>query len=185
MTPSHLRRALRCLRRGGIVAYPTEAVWGLGCDPDDGDAVQRVLAIKQRPATRGLILLADDFGRLAPYLAPLPDSVRQRVSATWPGPVTWLLPAAPGTPRWLTGDHATIAVRVSAHPPAAELARAFGKPLVSTSANRSGRPPARTLLALRLSLGNAVDYVLPAPTGGGVRPSEIRDGLSGRILRPA
>ncbi len=183
MTSWHLRRAVSCLRSGGVVAYPTEAVWGLGCDPDDGDAVRRVLAIKRRPIHKGLILLADDFERLSDYLEPLPDRLRQRVLETWPGPVTWLLPVAPGTPSWLTGAHATLAVRVSAHPLAAALARAFGKPVVSTSANRAGRPPVRSLLALRLRLGADVDYVLPGLTGGNARPTEIRDGLTGRILR--
>ncbi|MCC6302290.1 MAG: L-threonylcarbamoyladenylate synthase [Gammaproteobacteria bacterium] len=179
-----LRMAARCVRAGGVIAYPTEAVYGLGCDPLDGDAVFRLLDIKRRPLAQGLILIGADFSQLAPYVGPVPASVMRRVRDTWPGPVTWLLPAAPALPYWLRGAHVTIAVRVTAHPLAAALCRAVGHALVSTSANRHGRPAARTALQVERHLGGELDYVLNGRVGPRRRPSEIRDALSGRVVRP-
>jgi L-threonylcarbamoyladenylate synthase len=178
-----LRQAVRILHAGGVVAYPTEAVYGLGCDPFDEEAVLRLLAIKGRAVNKGLILIAADHDQLAPLLLPRPAEVMAPVLASWPGPSTWILPAAAGVPAWLTGDSDGIAVRVTAHPLAARLCAAFGGPLVSTSANRSGRPAARSALGVRRALGDRVDYVLTGATGGGTRPSEIRDARDGRVLR--
>lgn len=180
----HLRAAARSIHSGGVVAYPTEAVYGLGCDPLDGDAVFRLLAIKQRPLAQGLILIGADFSQLAPYVGPVSAPVMKRIRASWPGPVTWLLPATPGCPWWLCGAHETIAVRVTAHPLAAALCRAAGHALVSTSANRHGRPAARTHLQVERQLGAELDYVLTGKVGPRKHPSEIRDALSGRIVRP-
>jgi len=135
-----LRRAARMLTAGGVIAYPTEAVYGLGCDPLDAQAVTRLLAIKRRPVEKGLILIASRFDQLGPYVQPLTAAIRQRLDESWPGPNTWLLPADPATPRWIRGDHRTIAVRVTAHPLAAALCEAFGGAIVSTSANPAGRP---------------------------------------------
>ena len=176
------RRVAASLRTGAVIAYPTEAVWGLGCDPLNADAVYRLLAIKRRPVDKGLILIAADRAQLAPFVLPPDADLQQRLDASWPGPVTWLLPARPGTPRWLRGRHSSIAVRVTAHPLAAQLCRAFGGPLVSTSANAAGRPPARTGLQARLRCPG-IDLVVPGLTGGQRRPSEIRDARSGTIVR--
>jgi L-threonylcarbamoyladenylate synthase len=177
-----LRRAVRVMRAGGVVAYPTEAVYGLGCDPLNHDAVMRLLTIKRRPPEKGLILIASRFDQLTPFLRATGEEVRQRVDATWPGPVTWLLPASPATPNWLRGMHDSLAVRVTAHPLAAALCEAFGGPIVSTSANASGRPPARTALQAVLRCPG-VDLVLVGATGGLRRPTPIRDALSGKLLR--
>lgn len=170
------------LRDGGVIAYPTEAVYGLGCDPLNRAAVMRLLAIKQRPVAKGLILIADDFSRLLPFVQPPDDVLQQRLDASWPGPVTWLLPARPETPTWLRGRHTSIAVRVTAHRGAAALCAAFGGALVSTSANRLGQPPARTPLQVRQRC-SGVDLVLHGATGGRRRPSEIRDARSGELVR--
>jgi L-threonylcarbamoyladenylate synthase len=178
-----LRRAARWLAEGGVVAYPTEAVYGLGCDPWSEDAVRRVLAVKRRPERKGLILIAADFAQLNPLVGPLDAPRMADVLATWPGPVTWLLPARRCTPRWLTGSHATLAVRVTAHPLAAALCRAWGGALVSTSANLNRRPPARTALEVRQRLGRAVDFVLNGACAGRDRPSTIMDGLTGTVIR--
>ncbi len=184
MANHRLLPALRCLQAGGVIAYPTEAVFGLGCDPLDAGAVARLLAIKGRKAAKGLILITHDRNSLSHWLEPVDAELDAQLRATWPGPVTWVLPAQRWVPRWLTGGRDTLAVRVTAHPGAASLCAAFGGPLVSTSANRSGHPPARTALQARCRLGPAVDLVVPGPTGGQRQPSEIRDGRSGRILRP-
>jgi len=175
--------AVHWIARGGLVAYPTEAVYGLGCDPRDRDAVGRLLALKARPEAKGLILIAAQWGQLEPYVRPLGPERMAIIHASWPGPVTWLLPARCDTPRWLTGEHQTLAVRVTAHPLAAALCARWGGPLVSTSANRAGRPPARSALAARLALGDGVDYILAGPCGGSPRPSSIRDGATGAVLR--
>lgn len=178
-----LRRAAGILRAGGVVAYPTESVFGLGCDPLAPHAVARILEIKSRPVTAGLILLAADLEQLAPFIAP-GDAERARMTETWPGPVTWVVTHAAGVPDWLTGGRDTIAVRVTAEPLAAALCRAAGTAIVSTSANRRGRPPARSSLQVRMRLGSQVDYVLPGLVGGRERPTEIRDAASGNVLRP-
>jgi L-threonylcarbamoyladenylate synthase len=177
--------AVRTLRAGGVVAYPTEAVYGLGCDPFNEHAVMRLLAIKGRAVDKGLILIAADHDQLEPLLLPCGADTLAPVLESWPGPSTWILPAHPRVPGWLTGGSGAIAVRVTAHPLAASLCRRFGGPLVSTSANRSGRPPARTVLGARRALGSRVDYFLTGPTGGDARPSEIRDARDGRLLRGA
>ncbi len=178
-----IKAAVRVIRIGGLIAYPTEAVYGLGCDPRNPQAVQKLLALKRRPMHKGLILIAADFAQLATFLQPLSAADHAHLAATWPGPYTWLIPARTDTPRWLRGCHETLAVRVTAHPLAAALCRACGHALVSTSANFSRRPPARTALAVRQQLGNAIDYLLPGPTGGAAKPTEIRDLRSGKSVR--
>jgi len=179
----HLRTAARILWAGGVVAYPTEGVYGLGCDPQNAAAVLRVLRLKDRPVDKGLILIACDRAQLAGYVCPDAE-MEQRIEATWPGPVTWLLPAGPLARPWLTGGSSSLAVRVSAHPVAAELCRAFGAPLVSTSANLSGRPPAKSALMVRKSLSfRGLDYLVPGAVGSQSGPTEIRDGSSGAVLR--
>ena len=178
-----LHLAARCIEAGGILAYPTEAVYGLGCDPRNGGAVHRLLAIKRRPEDKGLILIAADYSQLRSFVTPLVGDRMREVLATWPGPVTWLLPARAGTPRWLTGRHATLAVRVTAHPLAAALCRSAGRALVSTSANVSELPPARTALEVRLAFGTQLDLVLARPCGPRTNPSTIRDGLTGAVIR--
>jgi len=183
MSGSDPAYAAAVLRKGGIVAYPTEAVWGLGCDPGNADAVRRLLELKDRPASKGLILVAATPAQLRPYLQALPAEVEARILATWPGPVTWLWPAAEGVPPLLRGEHDTLAVRVSEHPRVRALCLAFGGPVVSTSANRSGEPPAYVETEVQERFAEGLDFILPGETGGRERPSEIRDALSGRILR--
>nr|VFK45112.1 MAG: L-threonylcarbamoyladenylate synthase [Candidatus Kentron sp. TC] len=180
----HLRRAAGILRRGGIIAYPTEAVFGLGCDPENGDAARRLLALKSRDISQGLILIAAGFSQLRPFVEPLCQGHMRVIRASWPGPVTWILPARQTTPKYLTGCHASLAVRVSAEPSVVALCERFGGALVSTSANVSGHPPARTALDVRRYFGRRLDYILPGSVGGQRRPSEIRDGSTGRVLRP-
>lgn len=177
-----LREAGRAIRAGAVIAYPTEAVYGLGCDPLNPAAVQRLLAIKGRPLHKGVILIAAELAQLRPFIAPLADAELRTLQAQWPGPLTWVVPAASGLPHWLSGGRDTVAVRVTAHPLAAALCRAAGMPLVSTSANASGRPPARNSLQARLRCPG-VDLIVTGPTGGLTRPTEIRDLASGRTLR--
>jgi L-threonylcarbamoyladenylate synthase len=180
-----LDTALPALRAGGVIAYPTEAVWGLGCDPGNATAVMTLLRIKQRPVEKGMILVAAELAQLEGWvrLQALPASRQAAVLATWPGAHTWILPAGPRAPRWITGEHSGIAVRISAHPGVAALCRAWGGPLVSTSANLAGRPPARTRAELDPALLPLLDGLIDGDTGGLAQPTPIRDALSGDVLR--
>ncbi len=180
-----LQRAAFTLQKGGIVAYPTEAVYGLGCDPRDREAVFRLLALKQRPVHKGLILIAADLAQLLPYIEEPPPSRKRWLEESWPGPVTWVMPARANTPVWLRGKHATLAVRVTAHPLAGALCRAFGGAIVSTSANPAGRAPARTPLAVRRYFDSQLEMILHGETGPLRNPTEIRNLADGRIVRPA
>lgn len=177
-----LRRALTTLQSGGIVGYPTEAVYGLGCDPDDDDALLEILWLKQRSPEKGLILIAADFNQLQDYIEPLPSEILGKLLQSWPGPNTWLVPVKPDVSPLLTGGRKTLAVRVTDHPVAAELCRQFGGPLVSTSANLSGLPAAKSAYQVRWQLPE-IDYLMTGACGGNKQPSTIRDAFSDEVLR--
>lgn len=184
MDPRPDARALRrYLEAGGVIAYATESCFGLGCDPRSHRAVSRILRLKGRPRSKGLILVAADFAQLAPYLAPLPGELAGRLGQWWPGPTTLLLQAARNCPKWLTGRHGKLAVRVTAHPQVARLCADLDMALVSTSANRAGRRPLKTAAACRKAFGRRV-WVLPGRIGRRKRPSTVLDPLSARVLRP-
>lgn len=175
-----IQKAARILRQGGVIAYPTEGVFGLGCLPDTAEAVDRILEIKQRDPALGLILIAARKDQLVPW-ARLPEAAE--LSSTLAHPVTWLVPAQASVPYNIRGSHETVAVRLTAHPVAAELCKAANSALVSTSANVSGRPPARTAFALRKQFGRLVDCIVPGDCGPAAGASEIRDLQSGAVLR--
>jgi len=183
MKRADLDAAAAVLRAGGIVAYPTESCYGLGCDPDNHRAVRRLLHLKRRNWRQGLILIADHPARLARYLAPLSAGAQARVGASWPGPFTWLVPARARVSPWLRGDHDSLAVRVTAHRGAATLCRGARRAIVSTSANRHGRPPALSAEAVRREFGDALDFVLVGILGGAPRPTQIRDAETGALVR--
>jgi len=173
---------LRHLAAGGVIAYPTESCYGLGCDPHSARGVARILQLKGRPKAKGLILIASRFAQLQRYLMPVPEAVCARFGEWWPGPVTLLLPVAGDCPRGLTGKHRKLAVRVTAHPGAASLCDQLGMALVSTSANRAGQRSLRTAEACRREFGEAV-WVLDGQIGRRRRPSTILDPASGGVLR--
>ncbi|MGE5625301.1 MAG: L-threonylcarbamoyladenylate synthase [Bacillota bacterium] len=178
-----LRRAVEVVRSGGVIAYPTEAVYGLGCDPLEYKAVNRIFDLKGRDTKKGVILIASQVEQLLPFMARLPDAVMKKLVASWPGPVTWVVPAAPSLPFWLSGGRETLAVRVTAHALTRELCEACGIALVSTSANRSGQAPARSALQVRSVFGDSVDCVLSGELGGLKKPTEIREAITGKVLR--
>ncbi len=172
------------LRSGGVIAYPTESIFGLGCDPQNRQAVQRILRIKQRPQHKGLILLAHDFSAIQRYLAPLTAAQISQMNKSWQGkkPHTWLVPSAKNCPKWLTGKHSTIAVRITSHRFSKQLCKQIGMALVSTSANKSGHQPAKTSReCYRLFSGQL--RILPGMTAGNKKPSTIQDLVTGRIIR--
>lgn len=181
----HVRLAARLLHAGGVVAYPTEAVFGLGCNPFDEDAVMQLLALKHRPVEKGLIVVAASPVQLLPLLAPLSVAQRATLAASWPGANTWVIPNGDFFPSWITGGKETVAVRIPAHPVVRALCQAFGGALVSTSANLSGCAPARSTLAVRRQFADTLDYIVPGALGGQSRPTQIRDLMTGDVLRSA
>ncbi|HET8881552.1 MAG TPA: Sua5/YciO/YrdC/YwlC family protein [Solimonas sp.] len=183
IAPWHLRAAIDALEAGGLIACPTEAVWGLSCDPLSERACMRLLAIKRRHWSKGLILVAADFAQLAPFVEVPSNNALKRATATWPGPATWIFPATTHTPMWISGDHDGVAVRVTAHPLLRALSKRFGGPLVSTSANPSGRDPARSAYEVRRYFRGDLDALIPGALGGLAKPTTIRDAATGHILR--
>lgn len=182
---ANITQVISALKQGEVVGYPTEAVFGVGCDPDNKQAVEKLLALKQRPIEKGLILIAADYEQLLPYIdeSQLTSAQKQAVMATWPGPVTWVMPTKPNVPSFLTGQFTTIAVRVTDHPLVQQLCRQFGKPLTSTSANLTGQEPGRTMTEVEQQLGQYLAVILDGNTGGRLNPSEIRDAQTGNIFR--
>lgn len=177
-----LQQAARTIRHGGILAYPTEAVWGLGCDPWNQQSVQRILSLKQRPLHKGLILVAAEAKQFAWLLEDLPAAQLQLLHASWPGPNTWLVPHHGKVPQWICGEHASVALRVSDHPLVQALCRLTG-PVVSTSANLSGRAAATSRLRIEQHFHGRLDWVLNGSLGQHNQPSTIRDLLTGEVLR--
>lgn len=171
------------LKRGGVIAYPTESCYGLGCDPRNPRALKRLIRLKGRSAAKGLLLIADHFKRLKPFVRPLSAADLTRVERSWPGPVTWVVPASATCLPGLTGGRPTVAVRVTAHPGAARLCRSLGMALVSTSANKSGKKPAKTAAECRRIFGAQV-RVIAGRIGQRRRPSTLIDLATGTILRP-
>lgn len=183
MTPlPNIARLRAFLGRGGVIAYATESCFGLGCDPMNRLAVRRILRLKQRPQAKGLILIGSDIAQFRRYLAPLPALLSARVCEWWPGPTTLLLPRARHCPRWLSGSHDKLAVRLTAHPEARRLCQALNMALVSTSANRGRKKSLRSTRACRHVFHGQV-WVLPGHVGRRRRPSTILDPFSGRVLR--
>ncbi len=183
MTLVDIPAAFETLRAGSVVACPTEAVYGLSCDPWNEQAVMQLLALKQRDVAQGLILVAGGLYQFTSLVRHLPRAQQETLAASWPGPVTWLVPANEHVPAWIRGAHASVALRVTAHPVMAELCRIAGKPLVSTSANRSGESPARDAETVGRYFPDLP--VVAGALGSAARPSEIRDLETGKILRPA
>jgi L-threonylcarbamoyladenylate synthase len=176
-------QAAQKLRDGEVIAYPTEAVFGLGCDPRNEAAVRRLLSLKGRKASAGLILIADQFDRFEPFIAPISSELQHTAMAAWPGPVTWLFPRADSVPDWLAGSHPTIALRLTAHPVCRDICAAFGGAIVSTSANPSSAEPARSAARVEEYFGPYLGGTVAGGLGGGERPSEIRDLASGKVIR--
>ena len=179
------QRAISAFQQGQLIAYPTEAVFGLGCDPDNEQAVRALLALKQRPIEKGLILVAANLEQLLPYVdwQVLRKAQQQEICASWPGPYTWVIPKQHTVPDWLSGQFSSLAVRVSAHPCVQAMCLAFGKPLVSTSANLTGQPPCRTVEQVQHQLGAQLAWIQEGRCDLTANPTQIRDALTGQVIR--
>jgi len=171
------------LQAGHIIAYPTEAVFGLGCDPANESAVRELLSLKDRHESAGLVLIASDYAQLEPWISDVDESHKSEAMQSWPGPVTWLFPRAAHVPDFVAGRHDTIAVRITAHKSSRELCKAFGSALISTSANPSTATPARSAQEVHDYFGHHIKGILAGSLGKSEKPSEIRDLVSGTIIR--
>ncbi|ENU79180.1 MULTISPECIES: L-threonylcarbamoyladenylate synthase [Acinetobacter] len=183
-----VEHAAELLQHGQVLAYPTEAVWGLGCDPMNQQAFQKILALKQRPIEKGVILLASDVEQVEALLAPLDQTRQQEIIASWHNRqahergLTWLLPNQTAIPEWITGQHPRVAVRVTNHPLCQQLCRAFGSFIVSTSANPAGLDPACNLEQAQAYFADQLDY-LDGELGQSPLPSRIIDAVTGQVIR--
>ncbi len=182
LTVARVQRLRVHLRRGGIIAYATESCFGLGCDPDNERALRKLLRIKRRPKSKGLIIVGDRFERFSSLLNGVSEENMRRMQATWPGPHTWLAPAKARVKRALRGRHAALAVRVTAHEDAHNLCARLASALVSTSANRAGQRPGKTTRECLRRFGRNV-MVIPGKIGVRKNPSTIQDLRTGKIFR--
>lgn len=180
---SDLPRLRRHLRRGGLLAYPTESSYGLGCLPQHPRALAKLVRLKKRPQHKGLIVIGGSLSQLEPLLGRLAPAERRLAETAWPAPLTLLLPVRPTVPPLLRGRRrGKLAVRVPGHAPARQLCRMLGTPLVSTSCNRAGLRPCRSEREVRRQFGRSV-WVLGGRCGGAKTPSRIVDAATGKRLR--
>ncbi len=191
LVDSHIRTAANIMHDGGIIAYPTEAVWGLGCDPYNVEALERVIALKQRDPTKGLILVASSIDQFNPMLTDISPEQRQKLEGSWPGAITWLVPNNGHVPALISGSFSSIALRVSPHPIVQALCNAFGGPIVSTSANPQGKPAAVTASQVRdyfqvsdsKDKANTINAMTEGSVGNRKQPSTIKDLVTDKVFR--
>ena len=181
--PLPVADAARAVKEGAVIAYPTEAVWGLGCDPLDEVAVREILRLKSRPEEKGLILVAASLSQLLPFLAPLTAAQKQQLADVTDRPTTWLVPFNPQcVPGWISGGHDLLAVRICRHPIVQSLCELADTPLVSTSANPQGLPPAKNRDDIEAYFADAV-AASEGELGNAEKPSMIRNLLTGQVIR--
>ena len=178
-----IEQAVNSLKHGGVIAYPTEGVFGLGCDPFNETAVHKILKLKHRDVTKGLILIASSWDQVQDLTKPIPDEKLQNALNTWPGPYTWIFPASVKTPKWITGKFDSIAIRVTAHPIAKTICEQYGGAIVSTSANIEGEPPATTAIGVKQYFSTGIDIIIDEAVGNLNQPTTIQDVMSGKTLR--
>ena len=181
-------QAVKVLRQGGVIAYPTEAVYGLGCDPQNLSAVKNILALKNREKEKGLILVASDLEQFKPYISPLDQSIEEKLVKSWRDSnkaITWLVPVKDSVSVYLKGQFDSLAIRVSKHPVVKELCEKFGGAIVSTSANIATQESARTSEQVKQIFENEIDFIVEGETNLNAQPSEIRDALTDEIIRTA
>lgn len=177
--------AIEIYKNGGILAYPTEAVFGIGCDPDNEQALERLLTVKNRSANKGLILLAGEYSQLVPYIdeSLISEDMRAIMLSKWPDGITQIVPKNKNISPLLSGKFNTIAIRVTSQADVVALCKELNKPVVSTSANLSGQEPAKTWQTLSSELIERVDFVIKGATLGHEKPSQIIYALTGEVVR--
>jgi L-threonylcarbamoyladenylate synthase len=185
LTTRTINEAAEVFQWGGIIAYPTEAVFGLGCDPDNDSAINKLLSLKKRPVDKGLIILASDYSQLQPYIdeSKITKLQKLQILSRWPGAITQVLPAHKMVSPLLSGAFDSIAVRITEHPDVIALCRKTNKGIISTSANLSGHPAVKTWQKISQQFPMQLDYVIKKETLGFDTPSTIIDGITGKVLR--
>lgn len=186
--PNQIDQAVKVLQQGGVIAYPTEAVYGLGCDPENLSAIKKLLKLKQREKEKGLILIAENFDQLKKYLKPLDIDIEEKLLTSWNNSadvITWLIPVNDDVSEFLKGQFNTLAVRVSNHPVVKDLCNKFSGAIVSTSANISNQDAARTTDEVKTIFQNNLDMIIDGETDQRASPSEIRDAMTDKVIRPA
>lgn len=178
---SNIQTAITAIQNGEVIAYPTEAVFGLGCDPLNQQAVEKILSLKQRPVEKGLILIAANESQILPYIQE--TYLNEAIIQSWQSkPITWVFPASEKAPKWITGDFDSIAIRVTQHPTVKKICEKLNSAIVSTSANPSGEAPAKSCQQIRDYFGEAI-FCLDEALGNLQQPTEIWHAQTGKRLR--
>jgi L-threonylcarbamoyladenylate synthase len=183
MTDSSILEAVKAINNGDVIVYPTESVYGLGCDPFNYLAVKKLLELKQRPVEKGLILIASHIQQILPMIKPISSSDLANALKTWPGHHTWVFPKSDLVPDWVSGSHQSIAVRVSKHPIVKKLCDQLNSCLISTSANLSNQEVLTSINELKNTFGDKISAYIDAPLGQESLPSQIRDAHTLKIYR--
>jgi len=182
MSENHqIQQAAKIIQSGGVISYPTESVFGLGCDPLNEAAVNRILHLKNRSVEKGLIIVAGDLKQLEPYIE-ISTKEQQKILNEKTN-TTWLVKKSPLTPNWVSGKHKKIAIRVSKHPLIINLCQLINQPLISTSANPSGLDPATTSQQSNHYFSNNIDLYIDYQSERTGQPTQIKDLTTGDIIR--
>ncbi len=178
---SDIKQAVLALRDGAVIAYPTEAVFGLGCAADNEQAAAKIMGLKQRSYDKGLITLINELSQVADWLDSDYQYLWSKAQSSWPAALTWLFPCSEGAPRWLTGGSSKIALRCPDHRLALQLCQQ--QPLVSTSANSASCAPAVTASQVLEYFPDQLDLIVSGECSSYSQPSQIRDLITDEILR--
>ncbi len=183
MDLEYVSKACEVIRAGGLLVYPTESVYGIGCNPNNTTALKKLLNLKKRSPEKGFILVASDFSMFKDFVKPLPKDTLERIKKHWSEPVSWVVPAVDHCPKLLTGNRNTLAIRVSAYPFIQAMCKQLGHAITSTSANISGSDPITQVNGLIAEFANDVDYIVPLSLEKQNSPTPLFDALSGKRLR--
>lgn len=177
------QHAISVIQSGGIIVYPTESIYGLGCNPFKEEAVLNLLSLKKRSVKKGLILIASHVQQILPLIQPIVANDLARALKTWPGHHTWIFPKSSLTPTWVSGSFDTIAVRVSSHPIVKVLCDKLDLPLVSTSANLTNHTALKSINEIKIQFGDKIDAYINAPLGNQAKASKMTVAHSSKQLR--
>jgi L-threonylcarbamoyladenylate synthase len=180
---SEVRRAAQILRAGGLVAFPTETVYGLGADASSEKAVARLYAVKRRPADHPVIVHFASAESAFGWASEVPDAARQLADKFWPGPLTLILKRSAAAKDFVTGGQPSVGLRVPSHPVAQQLLKEFGGAVAAPSANRFGQVSPTTAAHVRADLGTDVDFVLEGgPSEVGIESTIVDLSAGGAVL---
>jgi len=178
------RRLISKLKRGAVIAYPTETVWGLGCLPNNQEALQKLAEIKQRSVKKGFILVSPNINFCLPYIKEaFHQQAKENITLNLEKPTTWLVPKSSTTSSLISGQFHTVAIRISPHPFITDICNQLNMPLTSTSANLHSRPSLNSAIGIQRFLGDRVKHIVHGYKSGLGQASTIIDLQSKRIIR--